>query len=319
MAAKRLAMIAGLIVLLSTTSTQAAGPFMNWLCGCSSNMSSATTYAPAYVPTAVVPVQAAGCSSCAPQTTYFAPTVAVPAPVTTFRPFLPVVPRPTTTYYTPTGYNPYSHAPVTVLRPVVAVQPVVTTTRLIPYTSYRMVYPTAVSYFGVAPVYAAPVYAAPAVACPVPQSVVPAESYVPPVVGSSSEGDATEVPSLPPAQTSTSDYPPLYSPSTSNVEQPLASPTPPVTRQEYKPITPNEPTPAPKNESKEKDSSKDNDSTKSSTPPVIQHNSITNPPQDGSGDRTAMRAVRQVSRATAVTPPLEVRVLSNDLWRPAKD
>ncbi len=318
MSAVRLAALcAGLMALLSPISAQ-AGPFMEWLCGCSPNMSAQSTYAPAYVPTAVVPAQAAGCS-CAQQTTYYAPAAVYPAAVTAYRPFLPVVPRPTTTYYTPPGYNPYSLAPVTVYRPVVPVQPVVTTTRLIPYTSYRMVYPTMLSYYGAAPLCnVAPAYVAPPAPCAVPESGIPVQSCNQPPVGPSAEGEAMEAPSLPPGQPSTTYYPPLQSPSTIIVEKPIENPAPaPVTRQDNKPETSNEPKAAPQGETKKSEA--DDGSAKSTNPASIQHNSLSNPPRDDSQDRTTMRPVRQISRNMPAAIQPDVRILSGDLWRPAKD
>jgi hypothetical protein len=316
MSAKRLVIVCvSVLMLLASPSAQACG-LLDWFCGCSSSAAPQSTYAPAYVPTAVVP--ASGCAAPAAQTTYYAPTVAVATPVTTYRPFLPLVPRPTTTYYRPSGYNPYSLAPVTVYRPVAPVQPVVTTTRLIPYTSYRMAYPTTVSYYGVVPTYyAAPAYAAPPAACAVPESLaVPSYDLAP--AGPASEGDANEAPSLPPGQPSTTYYPPLESPSTIVVEKPYYNPTPASeTRQENKPVTPNEPKPAPQDESKK--SGTDDSSTKSASPTTLQHNSLPAGRRDDSQDRTTMRPIRQVSRQTTVASQTSVRVLSNDAWRPATD
>jgi hypothetical protein len=316
MSAIRLAILsAGLMISLSPTAAQ-AGPFMDWLCGCSPNMSSQSTYAPAYVPTAVVSAPASGCS-CAQQSTYYAPAVAYPtysAPVTTYRPFLPIVPRPTTTYYTPSGYNPYSAAPVTVYRPVVPAQTVVTTTRLIPYTSYRMVYPTMVTYYGVAPVYnvaPAVTYPSPGPAC----SGAPVESYGPPSVGFS-EGAAMEAPSLPPGTPTTSNYPLLQSPSTIIVDKPFDNSTS-VNRQDNKTAAPAEPKAAPTDDSK--GSGSDSKSPNSAESPTFKRDSLSNPPRNDSQDRTTMRPVRQVSRETVVAAQPAVRVLSGDIWRPAKD
>jgi hypothetical protein len=313
MSAIRLAMLSVCLTVLSPLAVK-AGPIMEWLCGCSSNMTSQSTYAPAYVPTAVVAAPAAGCSCAPQQTTYYAPAVAYPAAVTAYRPFLPIVPRPTTTYYRPpAGYNPYSLAPVTVYRPVVPVQPVVTTTRLIPYTSYRMVYPATVSYYGVAPAYYA--YPEPP-PCAVPESGAPVENYNPPPAGSVSEGDATEIPSLPPGQPATTFYPPLESAKPIIVEKPIVIP-PPANGQESKPATGNEPKQAPKGDGK--DSGAEANPANPANPPAVQKNSLTNPPRDESQDRTTRRPVRQISRAASAATQPTVQVLSGDLWRPAKD
>jgi hypothetical protein len=309
MLARRLA-IAGLVLLLAATSVQACG-VCDWFRG--NSTPAPATVAPTFVPTTVVPTE---CAAPAAQTTYYAPSVVVATPVTTYRPFLPIVPRPTTTYYRPSGYNPFSAAPVTVFRPVMPVQPVVTTTRLIPYTSYRMMFPTAVTY-GFSPVNVAPsvscpapVYAPPPTACVIPQSGVAAPIYERAPV----EDDASQAPSLAPGSPSTTYYPPEYSPAPVVVEKPYYTP-PAETRQENKPVTPDQPKAAPQEEKK---SGTDENSTKTANPSALQRDSILTP-RDGGADRTTMRPVRQVSRQTVATPPLEVRVLSADAWRPARD
>jgi hypothetical protein len=300
---------ASLMAMLSPAAK--AGPFMEWLCGCSSNMTSQSTYAPAYIPTAVVAAPAAGCSSCAPQTTYYAPSVVYPTPVTTYRPFLPIVPRPTTTYYASPGYNPYSAAPVTVYRPVVPVAPVVTTTRLIPYTSYRMYYPTTVSYYGaVAPVVT---YPAPSTGCC--SSGVPVENYSQPTLGTTSVDAATEVPTLSPSDPTTANYPPLQSPAPIIVEKPTDNSSA-VIRQDKKPATTQEPTSAPSGESK--GSGPEINPPNSNSKPV-QPNSMPNPEQNENQDRTTKRPIRLVSREMPVAAQPTVRVLSGDLWQSVKD
>jgi hypothetical protein len=315
MSARRLAIGCALsLMLLAATSAQACG-ICDWFGGRST--AAPATVAPTFVPTAVVPGE---CAAPAAQTTYYAPPIAVATPVTTYRPFLPIVPRPTTTYYRPSGYNPFSAAPVTVFRPIVPVQPVVTTTRLIPYTSYRMEYPTAVTY-GFAPACAAPpvcspppVYQVAPPACAVPQGGMAAPSYEQTPMAAPSEGDASQAPSLPPGSPSTTYYPPEYSPAPVVVEKPYYTP-PAETRQENKPVTPDQPKAAPQDEKK---SGTDDNSTKSANPSALQRDSILNP-RDGGADRTTMRPVRQVSRQTVAARPLEIRVLSADAWREAKD
>jgi hypothetical protein len=314
MSAIRLAVLSACLMISLSPVVQACG--LCGLFGHGSPTTVATTTAPAYVPTTVV-------AGYAPQTTYYAPAVVAPVPVTTYRPFLPIVPRPTTTYYA-SGYNPYSAAPVTVYRPVMAVQPVVTTTRLIPYTSYRMTYPTTVAYYGVAPVCNA------APACIVPPAPctgcggAPVESYNPPPLATPSDGGAMEAPSLPPGQPTTTEYQPLPVPSMSNYP-PAQTAAPMIiekqvdnsatVRQDNKPTLAPQPKPAPQGDTKS--SGPEINSPNNGNPANIKENSLPTTEGSSSRDRTTLRPVRLVSRETtlAVQPP--VRVLSGDLWRPA--
>jgi hypothetical protein len=277
---KVMASVVSLSVLLPSVAQ--AGPILDWLCHKSPPVVVTTTYAPAYVAPVVAAAPATGCSTCAAQTTYYAPVVVSPAPVTAYR-LLPVVPRPVTTYPTVAAYNPYSAAPVTVYRPVV---PVVPTTRLLPYTSYRMVYPTVAYYAPTVSYVSAP---APCNTCG-----VPAPSYSPPVSAPSSDA-SMEAPSLPPAQPSTTYYEPP--PASSTIVTPMStsnnSPTPAY--QQNKPATGAEPNSAPAGEPKLLSPEKD--------------------PQD----RTTMRPMRQISHEVTLPAPPTVRVLSEDLWQAAND
>ncbi|MCC6123521.1 MAG: hypothetical protein IT426_01015 [Pirellulales bacterium] len=310
--------ISSVSLLLVLSPAAQAGPIMEWLCGCSPNMTSQSTYTPAYVPTAVVAAPAPSCSSCAPQTTYYAPQTAYyaptvtyyAAPVTTYRPFIPIVPRPTTTYYAAPGYNPYSAAPVTAYRPLVPVQPVVTTTRLIPYTSYRMVYPTTVAYYGVAPVYSV---APPCVTVPPPcadYGGAPLENYGAPSLGSGADREAIEAPSLPSGEPTTTYYHSMPSPSTVIVEKPAENSSG-ANRQVDKPAATQDPKPA----EEPKSSGPDIKSPNPSNPASFKDR----PEGNDSRDRTAMRPVRQVSRQVPAAVQPSIRVLGEDLWRPVKD
>jgi hypothetical protein len=322
MSAIRLAFFGSFVSVLVSSTPAQAGPILDWFCGCSSNLRSESTYTPAYIPTAVVPAQPAGCISPQPTTTYYAPTAIAPAPVTAYR-VVPETPRPRATYLA-ANYNPYSAAPVTVYRPVVpAVQPLVTTTRLIPYTTYRREYPTTVSYYGygyVAPPVAPVVtYPAPVTETVVPNvvpPVAPVESYDAPTTIRSSDDAANEVPSLPPQQSTTANYPPLPLPSPVIVEKP-ADVLPPTTRQDNKPVASPEAQPAPSNENKS--ANPEINPRKTNDPKSVQPNSLQNTQPDDSQDRTTMRPVRQAARTTPLAIQPTVRVLSEDLWRPAKD
>jgi hypothetical protein len=171
-----------------------------------------------------------------------------------------------------------------------------------------------VTYYGVAPVYnvaPAVTYPAPGMGC----SSAPVESYGPPSVGSS-EGAAMEAPSLPPGTPTTSNYPLLQSPSTIIVDKPFDNSTS-VNRQDNKTAAPAEPKAAPTDDSK--GSGSDSKSPNSAESPTFKRDSLSNPPRNDSQDRTTMRPVRQVSRETVVAAQPAVRVLSGDIWRPAKD
>jgi hypothetical protein len=170
-----------LAAILSMSATCQAGPILDWLCGTSPGMTTQTTYTPPYyaaeyaapacatpacatpacaTPACATPTYAApagGCSSCAQQVVQYAPYTSyrpvyggftIPRPVTTY--YSPSTAcnscaAPTTAYYPAAAYNSYAPA-VTAYRPVVAwTQPV----RIIPYTTYRMSY-MPVTYVGYA-------------------------------------------------------------------------------------------------------------------------------------------------------------------------
>jgi hypothetical protein len=314
-----------LMALLSTPAVQ-AGPILEWLCGCSQNMTSSSTYAPAYVPPVETPAPATNCVPVPQQTTYYAPAVAWPAPITAYR-LLPVVPRPTPSY--PSQYNPYSAAPVTLYRPVV---PVVTTTRLIPYTSYRMVYPTVATY-GYAPAIVAP---------PPPCTIyggAPVENAVPQPMANPAEL-AMEAPSLSPSDPTTSNYVPLTPPTITNYA-PLEFPST-VVEKPYsvekslrveKPADGSSSATGRDNKSDSAPSSDQKqtpaDDSKSAGPnltapnppdqPTAKPNSLIGPQPRENRDRTTMRPVRQASREKPASPQPAVRVLSADLWKPVLD
>jgi hypothetical protein len=293
-----------------------AGPFMEWLCGCSPNMSSQTTYTPVYVPPTVVETAPAPVyTTPAPQTTYYAPAVTYTAPVTVYRP-LPAVPRPTTTYYSPSGFA--SSVPTTVYRPVVA--PVVTTTRLIPYTTYRMTYP-AYSTYSLAPVYVSPLPVVPSYTMPVesyspppaPSCALPAESYNPPPVAASSnisENTTNGAPSLPPNQPST--YAPLPEETKNGEKMGTQEVQKPVTTPDLK----SEPKTAPKDDAKS--SGPDlNPQTPEKTPSNLKQNSLQNAEPNNNRDYTTQKPIRQASREIVTPAEPTVRVLSPSLWQPA--
>jgi hypothetical protein len=115
------------MMLAAPTEGRAACALLDWLSGGSN---AKTTYAPPYAaPVAYVPAAAAtsGCAPCTqtvqyvPQTSYRAAYVAVP--VTAYQPVVTA--------------DPCTGCAVTTYRPVAAVT---YQTRLVPYTSYRMVY-----------------------------------------------------------------------------------------------------------------------------------------------------------------------------------
>jgi hypothetical protein len=326
MSAIRFHLVLASIALTASLSSKAiaAGPIISWLCGCSSNMSSETTYAPAYVPTPVA-VDSASCncgqqqstyyapSAVAPvpvtsyyapivypvsTTAYYAPAAVAPAPVTVYRPLLPISPRPTSTY---AGYNPYSAAPVTVYRPIVGVA----APSVLPYTSYRMVYPAATTYY-----YAPPVsyYSAPA-ACPVYSEPVPSSNIESPSVVPG--GSMLETPSLPQNQPSNSDYVPAQpNPSADN-----------STTDNYraeKPVTSPQPKPAPTDE-KAKDPGPDLNQQSPKNQPKAQENSLPRSGSTENPDRTTMRPIRQVTFEKPIPQRHTAEVISADVWRPSKD
>lgn len=324
MSAIRFHLVLASIALTASLSSKAiaAGPIISWLCGCSSNMSSETTYAPAYVPTPVA-VDSASCNCGQQQSTYYAPSavaptpvtsyyaptvypvstaayyapaVVTPLPVTTYRPLLPISPRPTSTY---AGYNPYSAAPVTVYRPIVGVA----APSVLPYTSYRMVYPAATTYY-----YAPPVsyYSAPA-ACPVYSEPVPNSSIESP--GVVPEGSMLETPSLQQGQPSTSDYIPSQSSSNNTSAD---------TYRAEKPATSPQPNPAPTDE-KAKEPGPDLNQQSPKNQPKAQENSL---PRSGSienPDRTTMRPIQQVSFEKPIPQRHTAQVIGSDVWRPVKN
>jgi hypothetical protein len=317
MSAIRFSVFSAIMLVLITPSASQGGPFMEWLCGCSSNLKSQSTYVPAYVPTAEVAAPAPGCA-CNTQptttyyapaavtpvsTTYYAPQVVSPAPVTVYRP-LPVVPRPTPTLQVTSGYAPYSAAPVTVYRPIVPVQPVITTTRLIPYTTYRMYYPSTVTYYGAAPAYYVP-YSAP-VAVPVPAQVVEPAYEQAPVQGYPAEA----IPESSPADPA-SIAPSLSGESRTNAVEKviLDDPTTDLKKAE----TRKETTPAPKSDSKSTEG--DLNGPKTGSPTTLR---VT--PEENTGtDRTAMRPVRQISQRQT-TPAQQSTVIHGDeVWQTVKD
>jgi hypothetical protein len=318
--------LAGVALVALLSPAAQAGPFMEWLCGCSSNMSSATTYAPAYVPTPVAAAPVANCA-CEQQSTYYAPapvtayyapapvtayyapapvtTYYAPAPITTYRPFLPIVPRPTSTYYASTSYNPYSAAPVTVYRPILGIA----TPPVIPYTSYRMVYPAQVTYYSPAVSY----YSAPA-ACPVYD--MPVQSAAPDSCCAPSSS-TMETPTLPSDQSSTSYYIPSQPDSSTIITaKPNTDDSATVTRQVEKPITSSDPKAAPTDE---KASGLNLNEQKQQNQPKAKENSLPLPNSRDSQDRTTMRPVRQVSHEKAVPAQPSGQVLSADLWHQAND
>ena len=227
------------------------------------------------------------------------------APITTYRPFLPIVPRPTSTYYASTSYNPYSAAPVTVYRPILGIA----TPPVIPYTSYRMVYPAQVTYYSPAVSY----YSAPA-ACPVYD--VPVQSAAPDSCCAPSSS-TMETPTLPSDQSSTSYYIPSQPDSSTIITaKPNTDDSATVTRQVEKPITSSDPKAAPTDE---KASGLNLNEQKQQNQPKAKENSLPLPNSRDSQDRTTMRPVRQVSHEKAVPAQPSGQVLSADLWHQAND
>jgi hypothetical protein len=320
MSAIRFSVFYAIVLVLSAPSASQAGPFMEWLCGCSSNLRSQSTYVPAYVPTAEFPAPGAATTTyyaptaIAPvsTTTYYAPPVVYPAPVTVYRP-LPVVPRPTTTLQVTSGYAPYSATPVTVYRPIVPVQPVITTTRLIPYTTYRMVYPSTVTYYGATPAYYVP-YSAP-VAVPVPAPIAepvyeqaPLQSYPAQAVPESSSSDPASVaPSL--SGETTTNYPMLQPPPVTTEKVIIDDSATDAIKVETKKT----PTPAPKADSKSSET--ELNGPKNGSPTTLR----VTPEENSSLDRTTMRPVRQISQRQAAPTRQPAVIHGDDVWQTVKD
>jgi hypothetical protein len=157
----------GVTALLATPTESRAGcRLIDCLFGTAPAASSATTYAPPYVPAPAYAAPAPVCQPCvtvAPcstpcvQSCEYMPSV---APTVAYRPYAAYAPVVTT------AYQPVSYQPVVGSYAVTRYRPFLGTyeTRLVPYTTYRAYYAPAVAYAPVAGYTAAYAYS-PALSC----------------------------------------------------------------------------------------------------------------------------------------------------------
>jgi hypothetical protein len=322
-------------MLLMPAACEAGCGLCNLFGGGSTPYASAqTTYTQPYYATAyAAPAYAApagGCSSCSQQVVQY-------APYATYRPVYTAltIPRPVTTYYSPsaayyptaacnscaaptTAYYPASGCntcamPVTAYRPVVAFTQQV---RMIPYTTYRMAY-MPVNYVGYAP--ACSTCASPCASSCGSCSSCGSVGYAAPTTYESSSCASSQ-----PEISGTYAAPSTPVPSSS---APITSPEPstesaqPKTFQDQKPAGDSQPS-LPSNNTTSPDNNRSTDPDPGLTPhPETRLNSSPGPQLANPDNRTTSLPVRQaiylVTRPASPAQPAPVQ--KNSGWRESRD